>query len=54
MLREMHHFEYYVLHKKLAWLLCENNHGVLFAVGEDMPEELRRASGGSGSRGEPQ
>lgn len=42
-LREMHHFEYYIVQKKLAWLLGENHHGFLFAAGDDMPHRLQKA-----------
>lgn len=39
-LREMHRFEYYIVEKKLAWLLGENHHGVLFSTGDGMQERL--------------
>jgi hypothetical protein len=39
-LREMHHFEYYIVEKKLKWLLGENHHGDLFAAGDEMPKRL--------------
>ena len=28
-LRETHHFEYYIVERKLSWLLCENHHQCL-------------------------
>jgi hypothetical protein len=40
-------FEYYVVSKKRDWLLCENHHEVLVAVGEPMIEVLNRAKTGA-------
>ena len=34
------HFEYYVVGKKMDWLICENHHGVLMANGEDMATRM--------------
>lgn len=42
-LAESHQFEYYIVSKKRDWLLCENHHDVLVAVGEPMIEALNRA-----------
>lgn len=42
LLANMYYFEYYIVHKKLHWLLGENHHGVLFATGEAMPDKLQR------------
>jgi hypothetical protein len=42
-LAESHQFEYYIVSKKRDWLLCENHHEVLMAVGEPMFEALNRA-----------
>jgi hypothetical protein len=42
LLGEMHGFEYYVVSKKFEWLLCENHHGILMAVGQFMVEKLER------------
>ena len=28
-LREMYHFEYYVVDRHMTWLICENHHGML-------------------------
>ncbi len=35
-LNELHYFEYYVVSKKMEWILCENHHGVLIGAGEKM------------------
>ncbi len=34
-------FEFYLVSKKFEWLLCENHHDVLIAVGEPMVGKLR-------------
>jgi hypothetical protein len=31
---EVHFHEFYVIEKKLSWLLCENHHGVVIACGD--------------------
>jgi hypothetical protein len=46
-LAESPYFEYYVVSKKRDWLLCENHHEVLTAVGEPMIEALNRAKTGA-------
>lgn len=35
-------FEYYILDRKLKWLLCENHHEVMVAVGEPLASNLAR------------
>lgn len=32
-LGEMYPFEYYLINKKYEWMLCENHHGVMIALG---------------------
>jgi len=39
-LAECPHFEYYVVGKKMDWLICENHHGVLMANGDEMATRL--------------
>jgi len=34
-------FEYYLVQPEFRWLLCENHHNVLIAVGEEVEERLR-------------
>jgi hypothetical protein len=34
-------FEYYIVHPELNWLLCENHHNKLIAVGAPVEERLR-------------
>ena len=41
MLGEITHFEYFLVPKKLDWLLCENHHEVLYGVGEPIIEKLK-------------
>jgi hypothetical protein len=41
-LQEMPLFEYYVVSKKLEWLICENHHGHVIASGEAMTSKLER------------
>jgi hypothetical protein len=45
-LTELHHFEYYIVEKKLAWMMGENHHGVVFGVGDDIVSRLRGLSSG--------
>lgn len=33
-------FEYYLVAKDLSWLLCENHHNVMCAVGSDLEQRL--------------
>ena len=42
-LRECPHFEYYIVGKKMAWLICENHHGCVFASGEPIATVLSEA-----------
>lgn len=37
---EMYHFEYYVVSKKMEWLLCENHHSCLIASGNYMVKKI--------------
>ncbi len=41
LLGEMIAFEYYLVPKKLDWLLCETHHDVLVGVGEPIVERLK-------------
>ena len=41
LLGEMTAFEYYLVPKKLDWLLCETHHDVLVGVGEPIIERLK-------------
>jgi hypothetical protein len=38
----MYGFEYYIVSKKFEWLLCENHHDILIAVGQPMVEKMER------------
>lgn len=37
---ECYGFEYYLVSKSFAWLLCENHHNTIFAVGSDVSARL--------------
>lgn len=39
-LGECYAFEYYLVAKDLGWLLCENHHDTLIAIGESVQERL--------------
>ena len=39
-LAETHAFEYYVVSRKLEWLLCENHHDMLIGVGEVIVKKM--------------
>ena len=39
-LGELFHFEYYIVSKKLEWLLCENHHNILMGVGQPAIERM--------------
>ncbi|HYL98211.1 MAG TPA: DUF6756 family protein [Blastocatellia bacterium] len=39
-------FEYYLVAKDLSWLLCETHHNVMFAIGAEVEENLRRLRSG--------
>jgi hypothetical protein len=41
-LNELPPVEYYIVSKKLEWLVCENHHGHLIASGEPMATKLER------------
>jgi hypothetical protein len=40
-LGEMYGFEYYLVSKKLEWLLCENHHNILIGTGQPMIEKIQ-------------
>ena len=42
-LGELFAFEYYIVDKKLEWLLCKNHHNVLIGVGSHIIERLQAA-----------
>jgi len=37
-------FEFYIIQKDFRWLVCENHHGVVFAVGNEVEERLGELS----------
>lgn len=41
---ECYGFEYYLVAKDLSWLLCENHHNVLCAVGAPVEARLKKAA----------
>ena len=41
---ECYAFEYYLIAKDLGWLLCENHHNCLIAIGEKVEAKLRQYS----------
>lgn len=41
---ECHAFEYYLIAKDLSWLLCENHHNVLCAVGTLVEARLKKVA----------
>jgi len=41
-LGECHAFEYYLVNKDFRWLVCENHHDVVFAVGSPVKERLEQ------------
>ena len=41
-------FEYYLIPKDLTWLLCENHHGRLIAVGQPVQDRLRELAAPEG------
>lgn len=41
-LQELPLVEYYIVQKKLQWLVCENHHGLVIASGEPMATKLER------------
>jgi hypothetical protein len=42
-LSEAHFHEYYIVEKKMSWLLCENHHGVIIACGDLKKKEPNQA-----------
>lgn len=42
-LRECPAFEYYIVEKKMGWLICQNHHGCVIASGEPIATVLREA-----------
>lgn len=42
LLGECHFFEYYLIDQDHEWLLCENHHRMVFAVGQEARERLTR------------
>jgi hypothetical protein len=41
-LGECYAFEYYLVAKDLSWLVGENHHDVVFAIGKDVEQKLRQ------------
>ncbi len=39
---ECYGFEYYLIAKDMRWLLCENHHDTLFAIGQEIEEQLTK------------
>ena len=39
---ECHPFEYYLINKDYRWLVCENHHDLVFAVGSPVKERLEQ------------
>jgi len=37
---ECYRFEYYLISKDLSWLLCENHHDYVVAIGEDIQRRM--------------
>jgi len=37
---EMYGFEYYIVDKKYNWILCENHHDILIALGKEIADKL--------------
>jgi hypothetical protein len=40
-LGEAHAFEYYIVKRDLSWLICENHHGVVIGVGDELVKAMR-------------
>lgn len=38
---ECYGFEFYLIQQQLHWLICQNHHGVVVAVGKQVEEKLR-------------
>ncbi len=43
-LPQCHHHEYYIVDRKMTWLLCENHHGVVIACGALKEKEPNQAA----------
>ena len=43
-LGECYGFEFYLMPKNYSWLLCENHHNTVFALGEPVSSRLRSVS----------
>lgn len=43
-LDEMHRFDFYIVNKKYRWLVTEEHHGMLLAVGEPVVSRLKKYS----------
>ena len=41
-LGELYFVEYYLVSKKMEWLVCENHHEVLMAIGEEIERKLKK------------
>lgn len=44
LVNEMYHFEYYVVSKKMEWIICENHHCCLIASGKDMVNKIKNVA----------
>lgn len=41
-------FEYYLIHPSFSWLVGENHHSIMFAVGAPVADRLKRLAAVSG------
>ena len=41
-INEMFGFEYYIVSKKLEWLLCENHHDILIGAGQPIIDRMKQ------------
>jgi hypothetical protein len=41
-IKECYAFEYYIVSKKYIWLLCENHHGCLTGIGNEVIERMKK------------
>ena len=39
-LKECHFLEYYVVSKRMEWIICENHHNILIGCGEKIIQKL--------------
>ncbi len=37
---ECYGFEYYIINKEMKWLICENHHGILIGIGENLKKHI--------------